>query len=171
MSRQGAERADDVPRPRRTASVDRASGFKTDTVVALTVSLVYSIAKVGHAIDGRVGIPGGPTVVTDATAGSGEVARQQWVLVALGVVAAMVALSTALDLSQRGVLRVARWVVVSGVALLIVVGAGIIAFSLFEVDHRLRWSQPLAAVVAGVGAWAWLHLASRLWPARAEARE
>lgn len=146
-------------------SANRTERLRVDTVGAVAVSISYSIAKVGHALDGRAGIPGGPTITAAQAADGGDVASAQWILVALGVLAAAIALSSCVRTSQRGVAFI-RWIAVTAAASLASIGAGVIVIALFEATHPLRWSQPIGAAMSVVGAVSWLHLAVRSRPRR-----
>lgn len=124
--------------------------------VVTAIMLVYSVAKVQHALEGRLGIPGGPTVPQAVYDRAGNVAAQQLGLVAMGIAAACLAQATAAPLGRR----VPHRLLVGAVAVAFVaVTSGTVAIvaALFE-PEPLRRTQLPAAVLALVATAGWADL-------------
>ena len=122
--------------------------------VVTAIMLVYAVAKVVHALDGRLGIPGGPVVAPERYDTAGNVALQQFGLVAMGLLAAALAQATV----RRWGRRIPSGLLVAALVVgLLAVAAGAIAIvgALFG-PEPLRWTQVPAAmlVVVATGCWA-----------------
>jgi hypothetical protein len=93
---------------------------------AVSWTSLYVASKLQYAVEGRLGVTGGPTVADSAyhAYGSGEVGLAQWANAAVGVLIAFALLTTVLPLGRqlnRWVLLVPLWTVS------LVVSAGSIA--------------------------------------------
>lgn len=122
--------------------------------VVTAIMLIYAVAKVVHALDGRLGIPGGPVVPPERYGTAGNVALQQFGLVAMGLLAAGLAQATV----RRWGRHIPSGLLVAALVVgLLAVAAGAIAIvgALFG-PEPLRWTQVPAAmlVVAATGCWA-----------------
>lgn len=122
--------------------------------VVTAIMLIYAVAKVRHAIDGRLGIPGGPVVPPEHYATAGNVALQQFGLVTMGVLAACLSQATV----HRWGRRIPHSMLVAALAvgfLAVAAGTVVIVGALFAPDP-LRWTQIPASIlaVAATGCWA-----------------
>ncbi len=93
-------------------------------VAAALWSLFYVASKVAYALDGRLGVTGGPRVAADSYAayGPGEVAAAQWANAGVGLGAALLFALCALPSARR----VPRWLslpLLGGVAAMVLAGA------------------------------------------------
>lgn len=145
-------------------SVAARPGSAWPAHVVTAILLIYAVAKVVHALDGRLGIPGGPAVPPERYATAGNVALQQFGLVAMGLLAAGLAQATV----RRWDRRIPSGMMVAALVVgLLAVAAGAIAIvgALFG-PEPLRWTQVPAAIlaVAATGCWAvmtWATVATR----------
>lgn len=143
-----------MPTPIRALGRDAA-------LLAGFTSLAYAGMKVAMALRGELGLPGFPPRPTSNTADP-DIARNEWMLALLGLIAAGIAYATCSSLIRR----VPRWIVV--IAVLLAGGsqaAGAIGMTL-RVTRLLPdlgpgpqgWSTWIVLVILDVGAIAWVGL-------------
>ncbi|MER5262190.1 hypothetical protein ABTZ99_08925 [Actinosynnema sp. NPDC002837] len=113
--------------------------------------LGYAAGKAVFAAQSRLGFPGGPPVsAAEAEAYFLDPAVAQWFATASGVVGAAIALATVTPWALRRVPRTVMLVVLAGMALAVVGGAGIMVLDGFlGLGVGWRWYHGVLGLVVG----------------------
>lgn len=144
----------------------RISLGQWSALTAFTTSLIYSLLKVRMAILGEFGLPGFPPPA-DANTSDPDIAKNEWILVGLGLCAALLALITL----WPQIRRLPHWLLAA--AVLVCGGsqaAGAVGMTL-RITRILPDLGPgpqgpttwIVLMILDIGAIAWLTLAWRLF--------
>ncbi|WP_404962429.1 hypothetical protein [Streptomyces sp. 147326] len=138
-----------------------------------TLQLIYAGQKGYYAVQGRLGIPGGPSVPASQYAEVSDVALAQWTLASLGLLSAVIALAAVRPwggLVPRPLLLLGLW----GTVVPAVAGQIHVAGEVLFASGPAGWSGGAAVQgFAGLGLWlamAWFFTRRRGHGAPAAAR-
>ncbi|GAB3466277.1 hypothetical protein GCM10027570_55370 [Streptomonospora sediminis] len=153
-----------VPAPRPAAATPEVRGRRARSLPRWAIgaagwTLLYVASKISYALDGRLGVTGGPRVADAdyAAYGSGEVAAAQWANAGVGAAVVLLFALCALPAARR----LPRWlpaVGVGAVALMAVAGAvGMLGRAVFTDaggalfgSYCLVWALLAVAVLRGL---------------------